>query len=180
VDQQGNPVTPDTEYFAIQMVDDSEANAATLALIGAYQLETPKKQNRRAGYLNVVVKIPADRLPDIAAQPEVVSIQPYHIPQLHDERQDMIISGHIIGNAPSGPGYLAWLTSKGFAQTQFTASGFAVDVTDSGIDNGTTSPNHFGLYVDGVRPGTSRVAYNRLEVRPMPAARPRAATGTGR
>src|SRR5262249_13778473 len=42
-------------------------------------------------------------------------------------------------------------------------SGFSVDVTDSPIDNGTTSPNHFGLYVNGTIPGTSRIAYNRLE-----------------
>ena len=60
-------------------------------------------------------------------------------------------------------GYLSWLAGKGFTQAQFDASGFVVDVTDSGIDNGTTAPNHFGLYVAGARPGTSRVVYSRLE-----------------
>src|SRR5204863_3091168 len=55
-----------------------------------------------------------------------------------------------------------WLTNKGFAQSQFTASGFVVDVTDSGLDNGTTAPNHPNLRVTGVAGGTTRVAYARL------------------
>ncbi|MDB6110994.1 MAG: conserved repeat domain protein, partial [Pedosphaera sp.] len=62
-----------------------------------------------------------------------------------------------------GPGYLAWLASKGFTQAQFDASGFTVDVSDSGLDNGTASPNHPGLYVGGNITNASRVVYNRLE-----------------
>ena len=85
---------------------------------------------------------------------------------MHDERQDQIMRNYLTGNVPTGPGYLAWLLGLGFTQQQFTSSGFAVDVTDSGIDNATTSPNHFALYVEGVRPGTSRVIYNRLEGTP--------------
>src|SRR5581483_4992544 len=50
-----------------------------------------------------------------------------------------------------------------FTQAQFDASGFVVDVTDSGIDNGTIAPGHFGLYRLGDPAGSSRVAYNRLE-----------------
>jgi hypothetical protein len=41
-----------------------------------------------------------------------------------------------------------------------------VDVTDSGIDDGTTSPNHFGLYSGGNTNAASRVAYARLEGTP--------------
>jgi hypothetical protein len=67
------------------------------------------------------------------------------------------------GSVPSGPGYLAWLASKGFTQAQFDASGFVVDVSDSGIDNGTAAPGHFGLYVTGDPGQPSRVIYNRLE-----------------
>ena len=37
------------------------------------------------------------------------------------------------GNAPSGPGYEAWLASKGFG----APFGFAIDVTDSGLDRDT-------------------------------------------
>src|SRR4029078_12445397 len=99
----------------------------------------------------------------LASRPDVVSIQPYAERKLFDECQDQIVAGNLAGNTSGGPGFHNWLASQGFTQEQFTASGFAVDVTDSGIDNATTSPNHFGLYVNGVRPGTSRVVYNRLE-----------------
>ena len=56
--------------------------------------------------------------------------------------------------------------SKGFTQAQFDASGFAVDISDSGIDDGTTMPNHFGLYANGQTNEGSRVIYNRLEGTP--------------
>jgi uncharacterized repeat protein (TIGR01451 family) len=78
----------------------------------------------------------------------------------------MIISGNLSGPVPSGPGYLAWLASKGFTQAQFTNSGFGVDVSDSGVDNGTTTPGHFGLYLGGNTANPSRVMYNRLEGTP--------------
>src|SRR5204863_1972986 len=88
---------------------------------------------------------------------------PYFEPRKYDERQDQIIAGNLSGTSPSGPGYLTWLASKGFSQSQFDASGFAVDVSDSGIDNGTTAPGHFGLYKLGDLSQSTRVIYNRLE-----------------
>jgi hypothetical protein len=114
----------------------------------------------------VTVALPPETLPQIAAQPEVVSIQPYDEPRKRDEVQNQIVAGNMSGPGPSGPGYLPWLASKGFTQAQFTASGFAVDVSDSGIDNGTTSPGHFGLYIGGDTSQPSRVIYNRLEGAP--------------
>ncbi len=145
------------------MVDDPGPNAATLALINLLKLGPILSQNRSLGYMNVIVPLPPSRLTDVALRPEVVSIQPYFVPRLLDERQDQIMAGHIIGNEPSGPGYLAWLASKGFTQQQFTASGFAVDVSDDGLDNATTHPNHFGLYENGDINGPSRVVYARRE-----------------
>ncbi len=162
VDAKGNPKTPATSVFAIQMVLDAQANAATLQLIQALKLEEPRQQYSLANYLNVVIRLPAERLPDIAAQPEVISIQPYFDPQKRDERQDQIMAANLTGTAPTAPGYFAWLQSKGFSQAQFTASGFAVDISDSGVDNGTTSPGHFGLYPGGNTALTSRIIYNRL------------------
>ena len=73
----------------------------------------------------------------------------------------MLMAGQPIA-AGRGAGYLAWLASKGFTQAQFDASGFGIDVTDSGVDNGTTTPNHFGLYRQGDVLSSSRVAYARL------------------
>jgi hypothetical protein len=62
-----------------------------------------------------------------------------------------------------------WLASIGLNQAQFTASGLVVDMVDSGIDNGTTSPGHFGLYTAGDTRQTSRVAYTRLVGNPSSA-----------
>ena len=159
----GQPQTPVTDTFAVQLVDDAEANAATLALIDQIKLAPVQRESRTLNYLNLIVRLPVSRLEEIAARPEVISIQPYIEPRARDERQDQIIAGNVTGNGPSGPGYLAWLASKGFTQAQFSASGFAVDVTDSGLDNGTTSPGHFGLYLTGDPAAGSRVIYNRLE-----------------
>jgi len=163
INEQGAPQEIGTEHFAIQMVEDSGPNAATLAVINSLKLAPILSQHRTLGYLNVIARLPAGRLADIARQPEVVSIQPYFVPRLLDERQDQIMAGNVSGAMPSGPGYLAWLASKGFTQEQFTASGFAVDVSDDGLDDGTTAPNNPNLYENGDQIGRSRVAYVRRE-----------------
>jgi len=150
--------------YAIQLVADDAANPATIALVE--QWAPDKRLVRREAvldYRNLIVLLPSAAIAAIAAQPDVVFIRPYMMPHKFDERQDQILAGNLTGTVPSGPGYLAWLASRGFTQEQFTASGFVVDVTDSGIDNGTTSPNHFGLYTGGNVGQPSRVAYVRLE-----------------
>lgn len=165
-DAFGFPQTPDTDRFAIQLAEDPTANPATLTLITKVALAPVERHFRVLHYRNLVVRLPAERLPEIAAQPDVVSIQPYVEPQRRDERQDQILVGNLSGDSPSGPGYLAWLVSRGFSQEQFTTSGFVVDVTDSGIDNGTTTPGHFGLYTEGDPMRSSRLAYARVEGSP--------------
>ncbi|MCU0857898.1 MAG: S8 family serine peptidase, partial [Pontiellaceae bacterium] len=152
-----------TDLFEIQLVADDEMNPETLKLIDTLKLAPIRRQSKQLGYVNIVVRVDPASLDQIAGQPDVVSIQPYFEPEKFCERQDQIVAGNLSGNSPAGPGYLAWLLSKGFTQAQFDSSNFAVDVTDSGVDNGTTSPNHFGLYFNGTRPGTSHMIYNRLE-----------------
>ena len=149
VDANGQPQPSATDTFTIQMVDDPEANTATLTRIGQWQLGPVENEFVLLGYRNIIVRLPPERLAEIAAQPEVVSIQPWFEPQKLDERQDQIVAGNLSGNLLSGPGYLAWLAGIGFTQAQFTNSGFVVDLSDSGIDNGTTAPGHFGLYPSG-------------------------------
>jgi hypothetical protein len=167
VDAKGNARQIGTDSFAIQMVADAAANAETLKLLDGLKLEPLRRQHFALHYLNVVGRFAADKLARIAAQPDVVSILPYFTPRKLDERQDQILAGNLSGGVPSGTGYLAWLAARGFTQAQFNASGFAVDVSDSGIDDGTTSPNHFGFYVNGqITNGVSRVIYNRLEGTP--------------
>jgi hypothetical protein len=154
--------TAGTNTFAIQLVADDEANAVTRARIDQWRLGPVRNEFRVLNYDNLIVRLPAERVPDIAAEPDVVSVRPYVEPRKRDECQDQILAGNLAGNSPSGPGYLAWLAGKGFIQAQFDASGLIVNVSDSGIDNGTTSPGHFGLYRSGKVSQGSRVAYSRL------------------
>ncbi|HEU5179706.1 MAG TPA: S8 family serine peptidase [Candidatus Polarisedimenticolia bacterium] len=153
--------------YGIQLIDDKEQNPETLALIEQLALEPIVSQFRVLDYLNVIVKLAPDAgIEQIAKQPDVISIAPYEMPTKMDERQDMIVAGNITAGQPDVGDYLAYLGAQGFTQGQFTSSGFAVNLSDSGIDNATTSPNHFGLYVGGLLPGTSRIIYNRLEGTP--------------
>ena len=55
-------------------------------------------------------------------------------------------------------GRLAWLGSKGFGSGTL---GFSIDVSDTGLDTGSTSPGHPDFRVDGQSGGASRVAYGR-------------------
>ena len=80
----------------------------------------------------------AAEVTELAADPAVVAIEPAGVPELHDERSAQIVAGNLAGNAPSGPGYEAWLVSKGFG----APFGFAIDVTDSGLDEATPSLVH--------------------------------------
>jgi subtilisin-like proprotein convertase family protein len=163
VDANGAPRELPTDMFAIQLVANPDANAGTLAVINQLGLAPVQRDWNRLGYRNLIVRLPANQLAQIAARPDVISIHLNPTPQKFDERQNMIISGNLAGSVPTGPGYLSWLTSRGFDQAQFTASGFVVDVTDSGVDNATTTPNHFGLYVSGDTNAASRFVYARLE-----------------
>jgi hypothetical protein len=160
--------------FAIQLLSDPAANAETLKL-----LEPPVWQRRVLRYLNVIARLSPAGLTALAERPDVISIQPLRSPKKLCERQDQIVAGSLNGNDLSGPGYLAWLAARGFTQEQFSAAAFAVDVTDSGIDNGTISPNHFGLYLFGQTNAASRVAYVRLEGTPNPGSTLKGCDGHG-
>jgi uncharacterized protein (TIGR03382 family) len=153
----------ETPTFSIQLVKDAEANQATLALINKLQSRDGKIRESQ-GYVNIVAHLTRENLFAIAERPDVISIQPYFTPRKVDERQDMIIAGQLTGNGPTGPGYLAWLQSKGFNTNQ--VADFGVDVSDSGLDNGSQTPNHFALYTGGSVTNASRVVYNRLEGSP--------------
>jgi Subtilase family len=166
VDKNGKAHQVGTDYFSIQLVEDPESNANTMQLLERLKLEPIHRRYALLKLVNIVVRLSPADVSKVAAQPDVISIQPYFTPRRFCERQDQIIAGNLSGSVPSGPGYLSWLASKGFTQAQFTASGFVVDVSDSGLDNGTTSPNHFGFYVGGLTNNNSRVVYNRLEGTP--------------
>ncbi|MBP6820070.1 MAG: S8 family serine peptidase [Acidobacteria bacterium] len=79
-------------------------------------------------YRNVTMNLPMSQVMELAAQDNVFAIEPAGERRRFDEAQGQIVAGNLTGNAPSGPGYLAWLGTKGFTSSQFTT--FAVNVVD--------------------------------------------------
>ena len=154
--------TANSNRFAIQLVADNPANAETLKSLDRLKLAPLERNAASLQYVNVVGRFAQADLAEIASRPDVISIQPYGQPHKVCERQDQIVAGAVSNGNLNGPGYLSWLSSKGFTQQQFDSSAFLVDVSDSGIDNGTTAVSHFGLRRLGVTAAASRVIYNRL------------------
>ncbi len=156
------------QLVAVQLVQDAVANPETLQLIDQWRTGAVKNQYPVLNYVDIIVPLPLGGIYQLLDRPDVVSIMPYFEAQRMDERQDQILAGNLdsTGTGPAQGDYLSYLASKGFTQAQFDASNFVVNVSDSGIDNGTLSPNHFALYKGGNRTSTSRLAYSRLVGRP--------------
>jgi subtilisin-like proprotein convertase family protein len=153
----------ETNLFAIQLYQDPVNNKATRDLIDQLKTEPIRSEFDILKYHNIIVAVPKDSIEAIAKRPDVISIQPYILPKKRDERQNQIMAGNIIGNLPNAADYLAYLAGKGFTQAQFTTSGFAVDVSDDGLENGTINIDHPNLRVGGIAAGATRVVYNRIE-----------------
>ncbi len=78
------------DQFAIQLVADDAANRATLRLIDQLKLAPITRRNRVLQYLDVVVRIAPANIAQLAARPDVISIQPHGTPRKVCERQDEI------------------------------------------------------------------------------------------
>lgn len=140
----------------VQMVNSpntsNEVQELTLASSALLMDESASVSN----CTNVRLRVRPSRLAEIARKSNVLWIEPWSTPELHDERQNMIISGQYTGNQLNVPGYLSWLGTKGLA----TTPDFVVDLADTGIDTGVLDPQV--LHKDFLNPaGLARVAYAR-------------------
>ncbi len=147
------------EMLSVQVVEDKEINAATIEALraaGAYFLREPWTSS---GYVNFVIQLKPESLSALTSRPDVVSVHRYIEPRKNDEAQAMVLAGNTTGNVPNAGNYFTTLAGWGFTQAQFDSSGFAVDVSDDGVDNGTTTPNHFVLYRSGNKTLASRLIY---------------------
>jgi hypothetical protein len=146
--------------------DTIDVTVQAIAAVGAARVEDLLRRSgpmlrpveRVLGFVNLRFSVAVSLLPALAADPAVFGIEPSPQLVLHDEIQCQELAGNInaLQNGPSAPGYLAWLGTKGFAQTgQFN---FVVDVTDSGLDRGSITDvnNEFKALGAG---GASRVIY---------------------
>lgn len=101
------------------------------------------------------VSADAPALTALATDPGIVSIEPASRYEPQDERQAQILAGNVAGAeplVPTGPDYFAFHESLGLGAATFP---FAVGVTDTGLDRGSTSQVH----PDFVERGVSRVTY---------------------
>jgi subtilisin-like proprotein convertase family protein len=153
---------PRDNLYGIQLFSGVAANQATLALINALKRAPIKHQFRIARFHNIIVELPPTALAQIAERSDVIYLNRYTVPRRLDERQNQIVAGNLNGALPATGDYLNYLAQQGFTQAQFNASNFVVNISDSGVDNATTVPTHFGLYTNGNPANASRVAYNRL------------------
>ncbi len=152
--------------FAIQLVQDEAANAESIAYIEALALAPIRSivTNEQLNFVNIIVELSPVSLEDIASFPDVLNINTYIPPKKRGERQAQIVAGNlnVAGSQPTGPGYMTWLTGKGFTQAQFDTSGFIVDIADDGWDIGnSTNPANPEFRVYGAATNASRVVYSQ-------------------
>ncbi len=107
-----------------------------------------------AGLRDLRLRLDTAAVTRLAAEPDVLWIEPLLPKRRLDERQGQIMAGNLDGTGaqPSGTGYLSWLNGKGFASN----FGFTVDVADDGFDRGSTTDVHQD-FKDAS--GTSRITY---------------------
>jgi len=139
----------------IQLVTHEGVGESIDAITGKAD-EVLRAAYRVGPYTNILVKIPAAELVNIARFGDVVNVEPWIEPQLFGERQDQVVAGSLdaAGTGPLASGYLAWLNGLGF-NSNFD---FAVDITDDGFDQGETgAANVHPDFLDSG--GNSRVVY---------------------
>ena len=141
---------------AVQVYDHPGAQA-TLDRLAALSPAVLMAPVRAANLVTLALRLPAGQLETVAGWADVVNVEPWGVPRLLDERQGQIIAGNLSGTQPSGPGYRAWLAAKGFPTDSSRYP--LVDVVDDGVDNGSAAaPGHADFYLNGIKPGTSRIA----------------------
>ncbi|MBA3263593.1 MAG: S8 family serine peptidase, partial [Thermoleophilaceae bacterium] len=121
------------------------------------------------------LELSAAEVAALARDPGVVAIERDAPPAPSDERAAQIVAGNLAAPAftqPSDPGYLAW--HNGRIPGPFNVT---IDVTDTGLDNGTDPSDHADFHELGSGVSPDRVAYG-LDYTPDPDARDCTGHGT--
>ena len=169
------PATLASDRYQIQLVRDPAANADTIALLTGLSLAGIESRYEFGPFVNLISTLASVDLSAVAGRPDVISIHHYAEPRRRDERQNMILAGNLTGSSPTPGNYFTLLSTWGFTQAQFDASGLVVDVADDGADRnptgadpgtlptnavaGPVAARHFSLYRSGDRSLASRFVY---------------------
>lgn len=146
---------------SIQVFDNASA-PQTLAAIKSVSRNVLMREMNAAGSIHIKVSIESIRLPEVAEMADVIAIEPWIEPKLHDERANQIVSGSVVEESagsrtvarPTAPGYLSFLASVGFTSNLEVV----VDVADSGFDSGSSESARLHRdFLDAA--GNSRVQY---------------------
>lgn len=105
-----------------------------------------KQQTVLITLYNVDITVSPSKLGEIAQLENVFAIEERGLKRRLDEAQGQILAGNLSGNVPTGPGYLTFLSNKGFTSSQFGS--FVVEV----VDDATSITGHPDL-------PTTRVAF---------------------
>jgi hypothetical protein len=148
--------TVTVQFYNSPVLADSLAQLRQLA--GNFEQPPVSVQN----WTNVVVRLSGQSLVEVAAWPDVINIETYQAPQKLDEMQGQILAGNLTRIAanilPSGPGYLDWLTNRGFPTDP--AQYPPVDLFDDGLDSGNpVAILHPDFFVTGDRNLPDRVSF---------------------
>ena len=110
-------------------------------------------------YTTLSARIDASAVDQLTADAGVVAVEATPTPRLLDERQGLILANGDVAAGP-GSGYLAAHDAALFGGPEIPATlPFVVDLTDSAIGDGTTTPTHDDLREDGAAAGAARLAY---------------------
>jgi hypothetical protein len=134
---------------------DSQGTAAAIESINHIASKIIREPRKFLNFVVVSVTLRAKQLADVADLDHVLFVGPAPRFTLKDERSAQIIAGNLTGDGtqPNGPGYMSWLSARGFN----TQPDFVIDFTDSGLDRGTTTPHHPD-FLDSTQ--HSRIAYS--------------------
>jgi hypothetical protein len=114
----------------VQLIEGPEADRA-LAVLTTISGSAPLSEEHSVlGYRNVRLRVDSARVGELALLDEVFAVEPAPTKRRLDEAQGQIVAGNLTGTQPSGPGYLAWLTARGFAASGTQFASFAVNVVD--------------------------------------------------
>ncbi len=157
-----SPDEPDEPVDVVVQVVHHPGAMASVDEILARSEAVLQHPYRLLNTITFAARVRASSLPALAAQADVLNVEPWQAPRRSDERQGQILAGNLNRDAtmPAGPGYLNWLQARGLPRDP--ASYPIVDVIDDGFDNGSASvPGHPDFYRLGSYGQGSRIAYAR-------------------
>lgn len=140
----------------IELLDgpDVEQTVAEIVARSSRVIQAPRRFSR---FVVLAVSLTAGQLLDTAASSDVLFINPSRPFATADERSAQIIAANLTtdGTQPAAPGYKDWLAAKGLN----TVPDYAIDVSDTGLDRGTTGD--FSVHPDFLDgQGHSRFVYS--------------------